>query len=502
MKKFLSVLLVLTMLLSAFPFAVFAADDYDHLPQIYVEGLDSKPIYYKDDPEKNPLFYPIDGEMILSNLMKYEEYIKQGLTENDHNLVYTYLYQWMYDCYGMTALKEDGYTMLDEVTVPETQLNYKGDGKYVFQYDTRLGPVDVAKELNDYVAWIQAETGSERFELAASSYGASVAIAYLHEYPEMQQYIDSLVLCVPASNGINFIGEIFSGEIAADPDALVGFMDKMIGNDDLTLILSLFNKTGTLDSILGEFLTPAIEVIIYDILKDVLRDIFATWPSLWTFVDDEHFYSALEYIYGEDYADKNNKYAVHIEKLIYYHEEIMVNNYEILENANNGIHINILTKYGEPSFPMTKEGNMMGDTLVTLDRASFGATSSMHEEKLPEDYKQALHTEYNLLSPDGCVDASTCLFPFNTWFIKGLSHSTKNSAYYELINTVLYEDLDVFTDPARPQYLEVPEYDGQALVPMSKGEEKKETSWLQDFLTLLPRLLKMLAQKLSAFLNK
>lgn len=38
---------------------------------------------------------------------------------------------------------------------------------------------------------------------------------------------------------------------------------------------------------------------------------------------------------------------------------------------------------------------------------------------------------------------------------------------------------------------------------MTEGEApKKETSWLQDFLTLLPRLLKMLIAKLKAILVK
>ena len=101
------------------------------------------------------------------------------------------------------------------------------------------------------------------------------------------------------------------------------------------------------------------------------------------------------------------------------------------------------------------------------------------------------------------MDASTGLLPFNTWYIKGLSHSEKNDAYYNLINTVLYEDLDVFTREDLPQYLEVPENDGNALVP-STGDEKveEEKSWLYDFLMILPRLIKMITEKIKAFFVK
>ena len=501
-KKSLSVLLVLLMMLSCCSAIAFAAESYNHLPQIYVEGLDSKPIYFKDDPTKKPLFYPIDGNMIVSNFLNYKENIDLALKNSDPNLLKSYLYEWLYSCYGMTALGTDGYTMRDDVMVPETSLNYKGDGKYVFQYDTRLGPVDVAKELDEYIRWVQEDSGSKRFELAASSYGASVAIAYLHEYPKTIQYIDSLVLCVPASNGITFIGELFAGKLDADPDALVAFADKMLGNDDITLLLSLFNKTGTLGALLDDMLEPVLKAAIMDALRDILHDIFATWPSLWSFVDQDHFNDALKNIYGENYADENHEYAVHINRLTYYYENVMLNNSAILtDTANKGVKVNILCKYAEAPFPL--DGNKMSDTLVLLEKASFGATSALHNQKLPENYTQALHNEYNLISPDRSVDASTGLFPFNTWYIKGLSHSEKNDAYYNLINTVLYEDLDVFTRADMPQYLEVPESDGNALVPSTADEEpEKETSWLEDFFAILPKFIKMIIEKIKSWFVK
>ena len=128
-KKCISLLLALLMLVSGLSAIAFAADSYNHLPQIYVEGLDSKPIYYKDDPDKKPLFYPIDTDMIFGNLLNYEENIRLAIENSDPNLLTAYLYEWLYSCYGMTALDKDGYTMRDDIMVPDTTLNYKGDGK-------------------------------------------------------------------------------------------------------------------------------------------------------------------------------------------------------------------------------------------------------------------------------------------------------------------------------------------------------------------------------------
>ena len=110
-KKCISLLLAMLMLVSSLSAIAFAADSYDHLPQIYVEGLDSKPIYYKDDPNKKPLFYPIDTEMIFGNLLKYEDNIRLAIESSDPNLLTAYLYEWLYSCYGMTALGKDGYDL-------------------------------------------------------------------------------------------------------------------------------------------------------------------------------------------------------------------------------------------------------------------------------------------------------------------------------------------------------------------------------------------------------
>ena len=50
---------------------------------------------------------------------------------------------------------------------------------------------------------------------------ASVALAYINEYPEARKDIDSLVLCVPSTNGVNFAGELFSGKVSVDAEAKI-----------------------------------------------------------------------------------------------------------------------------------------------------------------------------------------------------------------------------------------------------------------------------------------
>ncbi len=51
---------------------------------------------------------------------------------------------------------------------------------------------------------------------------------------------------------------------------------------------------------------------------------------------------------------------------------------------------------------------------------------------------QSVEAEY--VSPENNIDASTCLFPEQTWFIKNLSHSEGSSAFDEMIKVLLYSD--------------------------------------------------------------
>ncbi len=505
LKKALSLILALIMLLSCCCAMAFAYDANNHLPQIYIEGFESKQIFHKDDIEQeDPLFFPINVNKMLSSLTQYEKHLKKAVADSDPDLLYKYLCLWMDECFGLVALKPDGISSHDDVVVEETTLNYRGNGKYVFRHDCRLDPVDIAKEFAEYVKWVQADSKSQRYELAASSFGASVALAYINEFPEARKDIDSLVLCVPSTNGVNFAGELFSGSFNIDPDALHAFVDKMEINDDLTLFISVLNKTGTLDAILDAALEPILAAALLKTLRTVVHDIFGTMPSMWSFVDERYFYDALEYTYGEDYADPDHEYAGLISRITYYHENIMLKAEDIIETAiSENINVSIIAKYGNAPIPVSKEGNFTGDGFVALEKASFGATCRMNGEKLPEGYVQAKHNETNMISPDGCVDASTGLLPYNTWYIKGLNHGQKNDAYYELINTILYDDLDIRKDPRFPQFLEVPADDEEALVPMSEGEApEKETTWLQDFMTLLPRVLRMLIEKIKELLAK
>ncbi len=521
MKKLVSLILAILMIFScASSVMALDVDEItpvnswpfgDRYPMVYLDGIVSKEIYYKDPANgTEPLFFPINGEKILGSLKGYEDILSRAVLEEDVNLLANFVKVWANDCFGDIALKEDGYTMSDKVYVSETLLDpYNtglSQGKFTFRYDCRHDPVDIAAELKVFIDCVKKYTGKDKVELIAPSYGSSIALAYANEYPEdLANDVDSMVISVPVVNGVNIAGELFSGKVSIDAKALKNYLSGMITDDAIMALISTLIKTGTLDFVLESLVDPAVNEVLMSAVREVILNIFGTMPSMWSFVDERYFEDALNFIYGEEGSELRIKYAGLIDRITYYHNNVLVRTEEIVESAiAKGVKTSVVAKYGINPIPISKEGNFMGDGFVRLEVASFGATSSMHQEKLPADYTQAINCGHDHMSPDWCVDASTCLLPENTWFIKNLDHSTKTNGYYSLLYAIAYEDLDVRKNALYPQFLVVPDYDGEAVVPLkdymagstTPEEEEKETSWLEDFFAFLkgifPRLIAMI----------
>ena len=110
MKKIIAVLLSVMILFGTVSFAVSAVrdDKYDHLPQIFVSGFGSKKVYYKDDPEKNSLFYPVPTDKLLKNLENLPTYALDSAKNGDFDVLYNCIYNLFYDTFEDAVLEKDG----------------------------------------------------------------------------------------------------------------------------------------------------------------------------------------------------------------------------------------------------------------------------------------------------------------------------------------------------------------------------------------------------------
>lgn len=501
-KKIICAILTVLLVFSCCTGLFATAADYNHLPKVYVDGIGTRAVYMADDPEKKPVFFPMNNDLLMENLKNFTKYIKDSAKNLDPDIVYNLAYNLMWDTCGNSALDTDGITPKFNSTIDPCPLDYRGDNEYQFNYDSRLSPLDIAKQLYEYIGWVMEHSGSDKIELVGSSYGTASLVSCIHLYPDILDHVDSVLLCVPTIGGMEFIGELFSGQINTDALILKDYLGNMLGNDDISLLLSVLYQTGTLDFIVEDALEPAIKAVLLRAAKDIVHDIFATFPGIWSYVQHDNFYKSLEYLYGENYADADHEYAGLIKRVTYYHENVMMNMDEIFSTLKSkNIHTGILVKYDKPLIPLTEKSNVMSDDLVTVEAASFGAISSRYGETLPADYQQKLHTEYDMVSPDMCIDASTGALPFATWYIKGLDHGTRTDGYMKLMNAVAYNNLDIYSDADFPQFMVLGE-DGQSVIPQTETEPEKKMSFVEECIALVKRLIEIIIEKLTGLFKK
>lgn len=488
-KRIYAAILVCIMIISVMPFSTFAAErpvvtgrgeTYNHYPQVMVKGFGSSSvkIYYEDDPEQKSLFYPFDEERFKANLDNIDEYIIKSIKNKQPNVLRTIIYSYVMDTMGMLALNPDGTNMEGVVTEP-VGLRYKGDGKYDFYYDCRKSPTDSADALYESIEQVFEETDAERIELVGSSFGANIVTAYMYEYKDQLNKVDTVLLRAPSVGGMSFLGELFSGNFNISPIGLCDFVDDNAEAPYLTDFLYLMEAAGILKPILDCFAEPILKTAVYKGVADAARDLLATLPTIWVAIPEENFDSAMRFLYGRDYKDPDHKYAKLIAEMTHYRYDIADKAAEIyLDAEKNNEHLNVavITKFGKAAIPLTTGTNIMDDGLVSLPVSSFGATCTTYGAKFADDYKQQKYTEYNFMSPEWNIDASTCAFPFTTWFVKGINHTKNTSDYNSFSNDIIYDDLDVFSYPDRPQYLELSE-DGNTLLPLKAPEEKEETTY-------------------------
>ena len=146
------------------------------------------------------------------------------------------------------------------------------------------------------------------------------------------------------------------------------------------------------------------------------------------------------------------------EKIDFYHYEVQQKAEELLLGAQaEGTTIYIVAGYNVQRTPLVTAYRNTSDGTVDTTYASAGATCSLIDEQFPEDYEQAkFKGEVNYISPDRRIDASTCILPECTWFIKDMLHSTTHDGHGEMYKVMFQSDhqMTVHEDSRYPQFMQ------------------------------------------------
>lgn len=517
MKKIISVLLALCIIFVSTPFALaynteptVTCDD----PVIYIGG-DSDRIYYNDDTQS----FRIDDIFGLA-----EGAEDNKVTEAAFNILKPFILEGIafgkWDNYYAAVEKEIGEMfepiMLDENgNVPEDSDSGIGkeataanqwamthnladrNGKYSekaykFNYDWRLDPIELADNLHEYIEAVKTATGHSKVSIDCKCLGTNVVLAYIQKYGTGS--LKGVGIDVATSNGADFLSGILSGDFGIDGNSVVRLIsDIEVFEDDfsvspiVTSTIELLANTGVLDTLSAVARKTIYDKIEYGIISALATSTFLTMPCYWALVSTEDFDDALVYVFGEEGSKKREEYAGLIDKITVYNETIKKNVDDILlslkEPASDGKTVNlcIISKYGTQMVPMLKDGSILGDQYVSAKNSSFGATTSTVYDTLSDEYiaqrEAAGFGKY--ISPDKQIDASTCLFPDYTWFIKGCSHGFYSTQERDLILSVIDADRQLEIGDFEWTQFIVFDYENQTFEPMTEDNCHNE-NWEAD----------------------
>ena len=522
MKKVLSLMLaVLLMFTVTVP--AFTASAAENCLTVYVEGYGHRLYKNNINSEENRI-YELNADVggIVKEVIKpCLEKLAYGMVSDNFDAYCDELYSAMAPLYDQVRLDKngeasDGSGWGGDMLTDRYSVRYdKGlsGGRITFQYDWRLSPEYNAQILEQFIDRVCRERKVEKVNLLGRCLGGNIVNAYLQNGKNLDK-INKVILYIPSTMGLSTIGALFSGNIVIDSDAVSYFADYIVNNKDfitdpmirelITAVVEMLNYAAVLGVGL-DTLSYVIDKVKDNIIPRLVRDTYGSFPSFWAMCPAEDIDAAVELCYGTE--ELKQEYAGTIEK-IYSYKEIQLNAYENMKQLKqNGMDIMVISKYNLPDLPLSKDGRLQSDSLAETYRTSFDATTSEYGSVLSQSYiKKMSEEDKKFLSPDHKIDASTCLFPDKTWFVKNSSHGKFPDCVDKLMDTFLTtDDFTVFTSETYPQFLVYNE-EADTLTPVtgldedakeiSRGEERFSI-FIRFFTAILKFLSKLFGGELS-----
>jgi len=523
MKKLISVILSVIMIFAVMAPSVCAANE--KTVTVYLEGYGSG-LIGKSGEQAFPVDLGlVDGiKEISGQLLKnlavaeitgdYSEY-----SEDLYNLIAPAYADLKLDNNGeSTDLNGNFYYGLgfDSTTKIEHNNSKFTGGYYRFHYDWRLSVEYNAELLDTFIDNVIARTGATKVNLIGRCLGGNIISAYLQNAPEASiARLNKVIMYIPSTLGVEFISALFSGKIVLDPDAVDNYVKYSLADNDilgmseedpllgtLTTVISFVNET----YVLG-FGTDVVERIVQSVKDDalarILRDSYASFPSFWSMVCAEDVEDAIALVYNT--PELQQEYAGMISKIRSYHQNVQLNaENRIAELSEQSLDIMVISKYNYADFPLSADSAQQSDGTAATVATSFGATVADFGSTLSDKYIKAMDEEdLKYLSADNMIDASTCVLPETTWFIKNLYHSNFPASVDALMNAFLVTDgMTIDTYEEYSQFLKYDEETGAVskVVGLDEGDIIDKDS-VEAKTSLFMKVLKLILEFFTKLLN-
>lgn len=320
--------------------------------------------------------------------------------------------------YNNVAPVED-YMVLDGDGGAESKMasilynEFGEDHSYLFVYDWTANPFDIADDLNDYIQEVKKNSGHDKVTLIGESMGGCMTQTYLAVYGYND--VDKVIMSNAAFNGLEMIGQLFTGNVEISADKLTEMITTAItGNAEYACLVDALPLFEQLVKLVNGLVGGETGEKIY---KEVLIPYFGYLPSFWAFVPEYSYLDAMEKMLP-DAGPEMKKFAEDYYSIVASKTGERVQ--FMLDSPD--IQYYCISNYNNYIAPVTPSADWNSDGVIETYNTSGYATVAKVGETLPESYIQAIDTGMNMISPDNVIDASTCQAPFHTWFIKNLGH--------------------------------------------------------------------------------
>ena len=286
MKKFLSIILSLAMIISSCAIIASASDevkgDISDYPVIIVPGYSSTNLYYGESLETGEPVWGLNWDHVLERVFARIADLGMGLgalTVGNAEYIANVLAEEMIPLFEKLRCNPDGTSAYEihqdyteaadknnvhlienfpdgkyrqEIEISDEIAEYIGhENIYNFSTDFRMGAEYCAGLLDDFIQSVKKHSGKDKVNLFAVSHGGMVTATYLNLYGYKND-VDNAVMTVPAIGGAGIAYDALTANVEFDEECLVRFVENGTMTEENYNWLVKANQLGFIDNLLKE----------------------------------------------------------------------------------------------------------------------------------------------------------------------------------------------------------------------------------------------------------
>ncbi len=368
----------------------------------------------------------------------------------------------------ISYVKEDGVTpaSVAEMTQDDRDYFYRmipmksikddvgEDNLYLYAFPLIGDPIKSAEGLDNYIQGVKAAKGVDKVNIVTISLGGTILTAYLENqkgtgYPDVNRVVN-VVSCL---QGTDVMGDFYLRSWNLE--------DEFFFHEYIPMIMEETSGNAALGYLINIALKIFPKQVVYTLLTSavdgILDSLMLNCPQFWAMIPADRFDDAKE---KYSFIWEDAEYAKLAPKIDAFHTAALNLDENLTELMNDGKLVHNVVGYGldysaqDYCFFAAMKSSLTtnSDAIIDIDSTSLGATYAPAGEILPDE---VLFADGAIISPDGSVDVSTCLFPQNVWLFEGQHHEVgRNDVVISLIGKLITGEIKSVNDmaDAYPQF--------------------------------------------------